>query len=220
MDRGTDNRPPSPDWFIVAFLFVALALCVAACVGLVARLRDGVLSYMTIATNPHQDIESRMRWICGNIWPLITRRTFVVLEAPYVTANGDTTMKLAGLHYVLRYGLYARGVPFGVVTPSQLKAFACDKGNASKLDMVSMAAATYGPNANLAIGHWQMPNPEDLADNTNSHEADALHALTMAIHHTGLSYADGGAMQPGISADQLQYLRDITLDWPELEWEK
>lgn len=191
----------------------------------VARWRDGRLSTMTIATNAAQPIEARIRWICGNIWPLITKRTFVVLEAPYVTSNGDTTMKLAGLHYILRYGLYARQVPFGVFTPSQLKAFATGRGSADKAAMVALAAATFGNG--LAMGRWTATDPDDVTharanDDVDgwSHEADALWCMAAALHHVGVSAAPGGAMEPGLDAVQSEYLRKASHDWPELEWEK
>jgi Holliday junction resolvasome RuvABC endonuclease subunit len=182
----------------------------------IARWRDGVLSTMTVHTDPNAPIESRMRWICGQIWPLITTKTFVVLEAPYVTANGKTTMMLAGLHYVLRYGLYARNVPFGVITPAGLKTFACGDGTASKQEMIAVAMAMYG---DLTMGHWKLPVPVNPNDEANSHEADALHCLTTGLHHVGVSVAPGGAMEPGIDSDQFAYLKQATVEWPQMEWQ-
>ena len=191
----------------------------------VARWRDGVMSTMTVATDESQPIEARMRWTMAHIWPLITTRTFVVLEAPYVTSNGATSMMLAGLHYVLRYGLYARGVPFGVVRPANLKQWACDSGNADKPAMVQMAAATFGPGAGLLMGAWKPAWPVSDVDMVND-EADALWCMHMGLYHLWQSEwepADpnarwGEVMEPGVSDAQESVYKKAATEWPTLEW--
>lgn len=189
----------------------------------IAAWRDGRLATHTVYTDPKRAVEERMRFIVANVVAAVTRRTFIVMEAPYVTANGDTSMKLAGLHYVLRYALVGRGVPFGVLRPGQLKQFATGNGGASKEEMVSMARAAYGPGAGLGMGSW---NPAETSTERLSHEADALWCLAAGLHHgythNALPREIGPRhlnMEPGISIDQLHTLQGIAADWPALEWE-
>ena len=124
---------------------------------------------------------------------------------------------------MLRYGLHARGVPFGVVRPTELKQFACGTGNADKPAMVQMAAATYGAGANLPMGAWKPTWPLSDVDAV-SHEADALWCLAMGLYHLYLSDWSPTAehlahtMSPGIAIEQQDVYNKVAMDWPKLEW--
>ena len=180
----------------------------------VGRWRDGRLSTMTIATerDHYRTYEDRVRFIMSHIWPLVTDpQTFVVLEAPFVGRNNRTAMELAGMHHILRYGLHVRKVPWAMVTPASLKRFATGGGGASKEDMVHRASMDYGPTAELTMGKWVPPH--ETVD-SNSHEADALHCLTL-----GLMHAPVYTGAPPTNYEQRIEYEAISKDWPALEWE-
>lgn len=183
----------------------------------IARWRQGRLSTITIPTNDKASFEDRIRTITGHIWPLVTRRTFVVLEEPIAGQNGRTTMKLAGLHYIIRYGLYARNVDFGTMAATALKSWATGHGGASKEDMVRLATATFGPGADLAMGSW---SPMFDKVDQNSHEADALWLMAAGLHHAYTVAAPQFAEfppDPPVSTDQLAVLHNTANTWPDLE---
>lgn len=190
----------------------------------IAVWRDGRLSYQTVHTNPDDSYEARIRWITGNVWPLITRRTFVVLETPFVSGNSATSMALSGLYFILRYGLYARSVPFGSIGNSTLKKFATGNGNADKASMVQMAAATFGPGAKLRMGGWA-PDQDTSDVDAFQHEADALWAMTAGLYHvylSGFTHENedlAHVMEPGLSHEQQQVHERATGSWPQIEWQ-
>jgi crossover junction endodeoxyribonuclease RuvC len=56
----------------------------------------------------------------------------VIIEDFAFGAKGQAVYEIAGLGYLVRYWLWKNQKPFIVVAPTQLKKFACGKGNADK----------------------------------------------------------------------------------------
>lgn len=60
----------------------------------------------------------------------------VCIESPAMHAKGSAVGFMWGLAHGLRIALYRKGWPYTDVAPTQLKKFACGKGNASKDDLI------------------------------------------------------------------------------------
>jgi len=144
----------------------------------------------TIRTPADWPDEGRWEKIAGTVWRTIAEngpdpfRTLIVVEgrinirgraelvggkARITGARGDTTLDLAELRGVIRYGLWRRGVPVAVVHPATLKRFATGNGAANKETMVLAAERRLGA----------------VCPISNNNEADALWLLSMALHHHG-----------------------------------
>jgi len=61
----------------------------------------------------------------------------VALEGYAFGAKGNRLFQIAENTGILKYKIYQRGVPIEVVAPTEVKKFATNKGNASKMDMHS-----------------------------------------------------------------------------------
>lgn len=97
-----------------------------------------------------------MRWIS-----YAPGETLALVEAVHMSRNktGRTSLDLAGLHDVLVYSFYTRGITVGVARPQCGKILATGKGNASKADMVVACANEFGltvANDDEADAAWLM----------------------------------------------------------------
>jgi hypothetical protein len=123
---------------------------------------------------------------------------FVCIEKPFVAdprkRSGDTTLKLGGLLYVMRYGLFARGIPFAVVHNTKLKMYATGAGNAGK------AIVTEAANYHL----------RNLTQASDDNQGDALWLAAMAAHHY---LGKPLHVTPPPHAGLATHLQDI--EWPQ-----
>jgi Holliday junction resolvasome RuvABC endonuclease subunit len=87
----------------------------------------------------------------------------VLIEAVYNSTYGRVSLDLAGLHDVLVYEAISKRATVGVVPAKSAKAFATQKGDASKQDMVDYARMLLG------------------VEVANHNEADALWFATMGV---------------------------------------
>lgn len=179
----------------------------------IARWRDGRLSTQTVIPTVSWPDERAFRFIGAHVWPLIetSARAFVVLEAPFVGRNGATALRLAGLSYHLRIGLWSRQIPFAVVSPAALKKFATGSGGSGKSEVITAANLTFN-GVGTDLNPWK-----PLADDPQ-HEADALWAMTLGLYHRWRQTRAIGRMEPGISDLQHDVYKRASKDWPELEW--
>lgn len=111
-----------------------------------AELRDGVL--LCASVDDHQ---------------------LVVLEGQAYAANGRGHSDLAGLHALVRVGLWERDITFIEIPPTVLKKCATGRGNAPKPDLRAELIKRTGM---------------DIADDN---EVDAWWLRTIALHHYGHS---------------------------------
>lgn len=81
-------------------------------------------------------------WACGIDYPgspAHPTADLVVVEGAAYGAKGDAVDQLAGLRWRVRCELHTMGIPFVIVTPSTLKAYATGNGRATKPEMVRAA---------------------------------------------------------------------------------
>lgn len=133
--------------------------------------RDGDIRVETITTAPDECVPRRYRLIAGLIWPEIDRTgpTLVVKEARIIGQRSGS-MDLIGLHAIVDYGLWARGIwPVVTVAPGTLKVFATGKGGASKEEVLLAAERRIGT----------------LCPVQNNNEADSLWLGAMVLAQYG-----------------------------------
>jgi Holliday junction resolvasome RuvABC endonuclease subunit len=132
-----------------------------------AQLRDAVLGCATV---PWADL--------------------VVIEGLALRANGGGHAELAGLHYLVRVGLWEREQRYVVIPPATLKKAATGRGNAPKPDLRAELIKRAGI---------------DLADDN---ECDAWWLRYAALHHYGHAPFD----VPQTHRDAIE-----KIDWPAFE---
>lgn len=101
----------------------------------------------------------------------------VVIEDVFRGLKGDASIKLAGLHYLVRHWLWLQGIPYVLVTNAQLKLFAVGKGSGPGTDKDAVLLAVerrFGDQVKVA----------------NNNEADAFVLLAMALEYYGRPLAD------------------------------
>lgn len=103
-------------------------------------------------------VDSVMQWVNPDDTPLV-----VMLEAVYQGKYGRISLDLAGLHDVLVYECIRKQATVGVVPAKSAKAFATQKGDATKEDMVEYSKTLLG------------------VDVANHNEADALWFAVMGV---------------------------------------
>jgi Holliday junction resolvasome RuvABC endonuclease subunit len=134
------------------------------------------MSATTVYSAPPMPTERRMQLIMSRLWSVAGNgpqalNTFVAIEAPFVAdpkkRSGETTLKLGGLHYLIRYGLFARNIRWVVLHHTALKIYATGAGNAGKA--VTTEAANY--------------HLRHLTHAGDDNQADACWLAAMAAHH-------------------------------------
>lgn len=88
---------------------------------------------------------------------------------PQFTGHGDTSLRLAELHGLVKHWLWSRGIPYVDVNPTHLQMYATGKGRATKDEVREAVIARYGKR--LHIHTYD--------------EADAVTLLASALHHYG-----------------------------------
>lgn len=91
----------------------------------------------------------------------------VVIEGFSYGSKGSSTVDIGGMGWIVRVALYETRIPYEVVSPSTIKTFACDNGNASKDDVLLAAVRRL-----------------DYQGNSKD-EADALWLYALAMHVLG-----------------------------------
>lgn len=132
----------------------------------------------------------RLAWIRDAVLAIVPRRGLVVIETPWQGKSPTTTAKLAGLAQVVRLALWERGTTFVDVTPSQMKIFAVNNGNAGKVEVVLAAAKRLG------------------YDGTSDDEADARWLRTMALTHYAF-------IERPVPKSHLRAFNEV--DWPTIK---
>lgn len=100
----------------------------------------------------------------------------VIEWLPQYEGHGDTSLRLAELHGLVRHWLWSRGVACVDVKPTHLQMYATGKGKTPKREVWAAVQARYGKTANVLIGS------EDAAD--------ALTLLAMALDAYGQPLAE------------------------------
>ena len=156
--------------------------------------RDGTLHAETITTKPDECMPRRYLAITGQLWPHTAsggEPILVIKEAPIIGQRSGS-IGLIGLHAIVDYGLWARGIwPIVTVTNGTLKVFATGKGSASK-DEVLVATVR---------------RLESVCPVQDNNQADALWLLAMAL-------AQYGRPLVPLPASHLRALRAVKT-WPE-----
>lgn len=136
-------------------------------------LYRGGLSIGTVRLRPpapYRGLE-RMRWICEQIClylpPNMEPAALAVMEGPSYGSTGAGQHERAGLWWLVRAKLDARGVDVAVAPPTTVKKFATGSGNAGKDDMLKAALRR---------------NPDFDGGND---EADAMWLCAMGADHLG-----------------------------------
>lgn len=102
---------------------------------------------------------SPSEWADGG--PHGTRADLVVIEGIAFGAKGSAKDRLAGLHWIIRTGLWRRDIPFTIITPTELKLYTTGKGTASKTEMVAALATRHGLDLSM---HKVTHGKYDMAD--------------------------------------------------------
>lgn len=100
----------------------------------------------------------------------------VVIEDVWLGIKGDTALRLAELHGLVKHWLWLRCIPYVLVQPAQLKLYAVGKGggkDAGKDQVLLAVERRYG----------------GLTAVTDNNQADALVLLAMALEHYGAPLA-------------------------------
>ena len=87
-----------------------------------------------ITSTPKFTIEERYTKIMSElsfVWNIV-RLQNVFIEGLSFGSRGQSMLELAGLHYMIRYTMHTKEVPYQVIPPSSLKKFITGKGNAKK----------------------------------------------------------------------------------------
>lgn len=101
----------------------------------------------------------------------------VVIEDVWLGLKGNTALRLAELHGLVKHWLWLRCIPYVLVQPAQLKLYAVGKGggkDAGKDQVLLAVERRYG----------------GLATVTDNNQADALVLLAMALEHYGAPLAE------------------------------
>jgi crossover junction endodeoxyribonuclease RuvC len=95
-----------------------------------------------------------------------SRPQLVAIEwLPSYDGKGDTSLRLAELHGVVKHWLYVQGIPYVDVKPPQIKMWLTGTGNADKTAVKAAAIAEYG----------------GLVHIDDHNQADAVGLLTLAL---------------------------------------
>ena len=81
-----------------------------------------------------QRYETIADWACDRILGCEQ----IALEGYAFGAKGNRLFQIAENTGILKYKIYQRGIPIEVIAPTEVKKFATNKGNASKMDMHSV----------------------------------------------------------------------------------
>ena len=134
-------------------------------------------------------IGSQVDRVCTGKDYLEIKADIVVIEGPSYSSEFSHQHSIGKLAGVVEVCLYQRGIPFVVVSPSEMKKFATGKGNASK-DMVLAEAVRMN---------------SDINDNN---AADAYFLYLMGLAH----YEQRDVIAPAFRALVLK-----SIEWPELK---
>lgn len=156
-DQPTTTRPAAPT-------IVGLDLSLTS-TG-IARIRPGHPTEVATLRPGSRTGHPRLAWLRTQIRDCTGDATIAVLEGPSFGSAGGLQHERAGLWWMIAHHLYARGIPYFAVTPSQLKKYAAGKGNASKDQVLAAVIRRYG----------HIP----VADNN---QADALVLAAMAADY-------------------------------------
>lgn len=112
-------------------------------------------------------------------------------------AQAASAEQLAGLRYLVRVSLWARHIPFALVTPTGLKAYVTGKGVATKQQMVEAVRDRYGvdlADVKVKDGRYDL--------------ADAFGLAAMGYDRLGVPLARQGPPAPHKSL--------LAMDWPDV----
>lgn len=166
--------------------------------GIAHHHADGSITVETVDTS-RLDGHRRLNEILVRVSALRYCRV-VAIEDVYKGLKGDASLKLAGLHYLVRHWLWLTGVPYVLVTNAHLKLYAVGKGSGpgSDKDAVLLAAERrYG----------------DQVAITNNNEADAVVLLAMLLDWYGAPLA----AVPATHRAALGKVNAYLAGWPTLD---
>lgn len=126
----------------------------------------------------------------------------VVIEDVFRGLKGDASIKLAGLHYLVRHWLWLSRIPYVLVTNAHLKLYAVGKGSGPGTDKDAVLLAVERRYGQLVT----------IADNN---QADAFVLLAMALDH----YGHPLAAVPATHRAALSKVGDYLDGWPVLDAE-
>jgi Holliday junction resolvasome RuvABC endonuclease subunit len=116
----------------------------------VVRVDDNgkILSQLRIKTKPVDMIEDRLISICKQVIESIENNSHierVYIEGLSYSSSGQSTMELAGLHYVVRCAIHhSTFYDFKLIAPPSLKKFISGVGNCKKNLMLLYAFKKFG----------------------------------------------------------------------------
>lgn len=83
------------------------------------------------------DEAKRLSEIVDNVLAIVPESKLVVIEGiAFMIQKTTSLVQLAAINYMVRIGLWKRGIPFVVVSPPSLKKFVTGKGKAQKDEMM------------------------------------------------------------------------------------
>lgn len=121
-----DIKPLSPTFIGLDMSLSATGFC---------RKQGKDMLIETIKTNPRTCVNdlARLRYISDKCMERIPKDTSMIcMEDYFVGRFAASGLKLAALGAVIRLALYETGLPFFIITPSQLKKYITGKGNSPK----------------------------------------------------------------------------------------
>jgi Holliday junction resolvasome RuvABC endonuclease subunit len=134
--------------------------------GIAASSGEGLtaLTRLTTKLRGHE----RLEFLLAELSRLIKGADLAVMEGLSFAAKGNALLDLAGLHWMCRQTLWESGIPYAIISPSQLKKFATGDSAADKMAMVIEAVRRF-------------PSLEIRDSDT----ADSLWALAAGCQHVG-----------------------------------
>lgn len=154
--------------------FVGLDLSLNGTAIVIIDDKGKILSQTRFKTKPTDLIENRLFFIAGQVLDVLatTKIERLYIEGLSYASSGQSTMELAGLHYVVRCFISQKyGVVYKLVAPPSLKKFVTGVGNCKKNLMLLNAFKRFG----------------EEFDDDNICDAYCLARLAMDEHKRGLS---------------------------------
>ena len=125
----------------------------------------------------------------------------IAIEDVFKGLKGDASLKLAGLHYLVRHWLWLNRIPYVLVTNAHLKLYAVGKGSGPGTDKDAVLLAVerrYGDQVKVA----------------DNNQADAFVLLAMLLDHYQVSTLP---TVPNTHRAALAKVGDYLTGWPVLD---
>lgn len=135
----------------------------------------------------------RLEFLADEIFSRVAGMDVAVIEGPSYGSAGNSLHQLGGLWWMVAHGLWTTGIPYVVVTPTQVKKYATGYGGGPKSGKDQVLAAVIRRYPGVPV--------------SGNDEADALVLAAIAADHYGMPLA----LVPKLNRAPL----DVITGWPE-----